>query len=91
MFSLFPLGFCLCIVVFNFRNFYIPLLMVALDEILVIILVYLDYVSYFALLEAPVGMMSCLGLKLRRLGDRWSTALAVGYCFKVVNLLNPSF
>ena len=30
--------------------------MVALDEILVIILVYLDYVSYFALLEAPVGM-----------------------------------
>ena len=51
MFSLFPLGFCLCIVVFNFRNFYIPLLMVALDEILVIILV-----SCFALLEAPVGM-----------------------------------
>ena len=37
--------------VFNFRNFYIPLLMVALDEILVIILV-----SCFALLEAPVGM-----------------------------------
>ena len=65
--------------------------MVALDEILVIVPVYLDHVSYFVLLEAPVGMMSCLGSKLRQLGDRRFTALAAGYCFKVVNLLNPSF
>ena len=90
MLSLFLLGFRLCIVVFNFRRFYIPLLMVALDEILVIIPVYLDRVSYFVLLEAPAGMMSCLGYKLRRLGDRRFAALAAGYCFKVVNLLNPS-
>ena len=91
MLPLFPSGFCLCTVVFNFRSFYIPLLMVALDEILVIIPVYLDLVSHFVLLEAPAGMMSCLGSKLRRLGDRRFTALAAGYCFKVVNLLNPSF
>ena len=49
--------------------------MVALDEILVSILVYLDHVSYFELLEAPVGMTSCLGPKLRRLDDRRFTAL----------------
>ena len=76
----------LFVYVFNFRSFYIPLLMVALDEILVSIPVYLDCVSYFVLLEAPVGVTSCLGSKLRRLGDRRFTALAVGYCFKVINL-----
>ena len=77
MLSLFLSGFCLCTVVyvFNFRSFYIPLLMVALDEILVSIPVYLDRVSHFVLLEAPVGMTSCLGSKLRRLGDRRFTAL----------------
>ena len=62
----------------KFRCFYIPLSKVVLDEILVIIPVYLDRVSYFELLEAPVSMMSCLGSKLRRLGDRWFTALAFG-------------
>jgi len=76
--------------VLKFRCFYIPLSKVVLDEILVIIPVYLDRVSYFELLEAPVSMMSRLGSKLRRLGDRWFTALAFGFCFQVVSLLNPS-
>ena len=64
--SLLPSGFGLCTVVFNFRSLYISLLTVVLDENFGKYFRFLGPRQFFELLEAPVGLTSCQGSKLRQ-------------------------